>query len=82
MHTKLTLTIEESIIEQAKKYAKHKNKSLSRIVEEYLSHLIGIQSTETDTMESPITDQLVGMFRDDGRDYETMLDEARRERLL
>lgn len=39
MTTKLTLTIDDSVIEVAKKYAKQKGKSLSDIVENYLMSL-------------------------------------------
>ena len=39
MNTKLTLTIEQKIIERAKKYAKDKNRSLSDLVENYLKML-------------------------------------------
>ena len=36
MNTKLTLTIEGSVIEKAKKYASEKGRSLSYIIENYL----------------------------------------------
>ena len=39
MTTKLTLTIDDSVISVAKKYAKNKGKSLSDIVENYLRTL-------------------------------------------
>ncbi len=39
MTTKLTLSIEESIIKRAKSYAKGTGKSLSEIVEEYLDSI-------------------------------------------
>jgi hypothetical protein len=39
MTTKLTLTIDDSVILLAKKYAKNKGKSLSDIVENYLMTL-------------------------------------------
>jgi hypothetical protein len=39
MTTKLTLTIDEGVIETAKKYAKMKGKSLSGLVENYLKTL-------------------------------------------
>lgn len=43
MTTKLTLTIEDTVIDSAKKYARQKGKSLSDIVENYLK---SISSTE------------------------------------
>lgn len=39
MTTKLTLTIEKSIIERSKKYAKHNGRSLSDLVEKYLNNI-------------------------------------------
>jgi predicted CopG family antitoxin len=39
MNTKLTLTIEQSVIEKAKKYAKEKERSLSDLIENYLKSL-------------------------------------------
>jgi len=36
MNTKLTLSINKSIIEKAKRYAKGNNQSLSQIIESYL----------------------------------------------
>ena len=36
MNTKLTLTIEQEIINKAKKFAKENNRSLSDIIENYL----------------------------------------------
>ena len=39
MATKLTLTIDKAIIKKAKNFAQEKNKSVSRIVEEYLNNI-------------------------------------------
>jgi len=84
MLTKLTLTIDRDVVDKAKVFAKEKNKSVSRIVEEYLRN---ISSGNTDIsslkkMDSPITDSLVGMFKDDGRDYRILIEEARLEKHL
>lgn len=46
MTTKLTLTIDDSVISGAKKYAKNKGKSLSDIVENYLKTLTTKESKE------------------------------------
>jgi hypothetical protein len=40
MDTKLTLKLDESVIEQAKNYAKKKNTSLSKLIESYLGKLV------------------------------------------
>lgn len=46
MTTKLTLTIDDSVISVAKKYAKKNGKSLSDIVENYLMTLTSKESKE------------------------------------
>ena len=62
MNTKLTLTIEQTIIEKAKKYASGKGRSLSDIVENYLKAI-----TKEDNIESmdltPIVKSLKGTFK-------------------
>jgi len=39
MQSKLTLSIKKSIIEKAKQFAKHSNRSLSEIIESYLEQI-------------------------------------------
>lgn len=57
MNTKLTLTIEQSVIEKAKKYAKNKERSLSDLIENYLKSLT---NSEEKTVEN-ISSQLKSM---------------------
>jgi hypothetical protein len=45
MYSKLTLNIRRSVIEKAKKSARRKKKSLSRLVEDYLEKLSAINSS-------------------------------------
>lgn len=40
MQSKLTLTIEQSVIEEAKIYAKNKGRSLSDLIENYLKVIV------------------------------------------
>jgi hypothetical protein len=84
MLTKLTLTIDESVIEHAKKYAQGKNRSVSRIVEEYLENLSANrdQGRITENIKAPITDSLSGMFKDPGIPYNELLDDAMQEKYL
>lgn len=51
MNTKLTLKLNQRVIEKAKVYAANKNISLSRIVESYLQSL----TSENDTAEFEIS---------------------------
>lgn len=46
MTTKLTLTVEKSIIEKAKTYAKQTGRSLSEIIENYLETITSEKSNE------------------------------------
>jgi len=39
MKTKLTLTIEQSVVEEAKRYSRKHQQSLSSLIEEFLSQL-------------------------------------------
>ncbi len=61
MSTKLTLTIDESIIEKAKKYAKTKDKSLSKIIENYLKSILNEEPNDSDEL-SPLVKSLKGSF--------------------
>lgn len=58
MTTKLTLTIEDTVIDSAKKYARHKGKSLSAIVENYLKSISA--QDETSSKLSPKVTKLMG----------------------
>ena len=84
MLAKLTLTIDPAVIEGAKGYAKKKNRSISRIVEEHLRNIVeNCEEPPTfATMSSPITDGISGMFYDNGKSYQDMRDEVLQERYL
>lgn len=56
--SKLTLSVDKAIIEAAKKYAKGKNTSLSRIIENYLQKIIS--DTQSEEEQTPIVDKLSG----------------------
>jgi hypothetical protein len=61
MTTKLTLTVEKSIIEKAKSYAKHTNRSLSELIENYLETLVE-ESTEKGQL-SPRLKSIAGVVK-------------------
>ena len=63
MNTKLTLTIEQDIIERAKNYAKGKNRSLSDIIENYLKTLTKEEGKKKGNKLSPIVESLKGSFK-------------------
>lgn len=61
MNSKLTLTIDESVIVNAKRYAKEQGRSLSSVIENYLK---GITSKKEEKEEfSPIVESLKGSFK-------------------
>jgi hypothetical protein len=60
MDTKLTLSLNKDTIEQAKKYAKKKNISLSKLIESYLNK---VSSADRETPEiSPLVKSLSGVL--------------------
>lgn len=61
MNTKLTLTIEQSVIENAKKYAKNRERSLSDLIENYLKALTK-DSSQSDIELTPMVKSLKGAF--------------------
>ena len=62
MNTKLTLTIDQSIIERAKKYARQKERSLSDLIENYLKALTTEEISKQDEL-SPTVKSLKGSFK-------------------
>ena len=59
-NTKLTLSLNKAIIENAKIYAKNKNISLSQLIETYLHKVTSDNEIESDP--TPIVDQLIGVI--------------------
>ena len=75
MQTKLTLRLEDSLIQQAKSFAKQHDKSLSQVVADYFQILTD-QSKKPVT--SPITKSLIGVLGSsnfDEKDYKKHLEE-------
>ncbi|MDV2448804.1 DUF6364 family protein [Elizabethkingia miricola] len=61
MNTKLTLTIEKSVIEKAKKYAHKRERSLSDLIENYLKALTNDDSKNESDL-TPTVKSLKGSF--------------------
>ena len=76
MDSKLTLKLDNSVIEQAKIYAKTKNISLSRLIENYLK-AVTMQKERTIDI-SPLVESLTGVVEIKGdlkKDYSNYLSE-------
>ena len=68
MDTKLTLKLNESVIEHAKLYAKENNISLSKMIESYLK---AITMRNKDKLKiSPLVESLTGVIRLEKLNYE------------
>ncbi len=81
MNTKLTLTIDQSIIERAKSYAKGKGRSLSDIIENYLKAITTEQRIVEDI--SPIVNSLRGSFKSpESFDYKKELSKGLSEKYM
>jgi len=75
MQTKLTLRLEESLIREAKHYARQHGRSLSQVVADYFQMLTR-QSQQSEI--PPVTRSLVGMLESkqlDVDDYKRHLEE-------
>lgn len=76
MQTKLTLSVEESLILQAKSYAKANGKSVSQIVAEFFTVLSSKSMDNPKTKAKPVTAKLLGCMANstlDENDYKEHL---------
>lgn len=67
MNTKLTLNIDDNVIEEAKSYAKNNSISLSKLIENYLLSLTNKKSNTTKV--SPLVESLTGVVSLENADY-------------
>jgi len=77
MQTKLTLRLEDQLIEQAKSYAAHAGKSVSQIVADYFK-LLTSEKIKSVSPSTPVTQSLRGLLREsklDEKDYKKYLEE-------
>jgi formiminotetrahydrofolate cyclodeaminase len=61
MTTKLTLTVEKTVIEKAKSYAKKTGRSLSELIEKYLENITSNEKNENEL--SPKLRKIVGAVK-------------------
>ena len=61
MDTKLTIKLDNDVISRAKKYARHRRTSLSRMIESFLD---SVTKNETDDIEiTPLVKSLSGVIK-------------------
>ena len=77
MQTKLTLRLEEQLIQQAKSYAAHAGKSVSELVADYFRMLTS-EKKKIVSPSTPVTKSLRGLLRAselDENDYKKYLED-------
>jgi len=62
MDTKLTLKLNHTVIEKAKEYAKGKNTSLSRLIENYLQSITEKGEAKESSKITPLVKSLSGII--------------------
>ena len=86
MLTKLTLTIDQDVIAKAKKYAKVKHRSVSKLVEEYLRTVSDSENIRSNdlNLEASLTNSITGMFNAEynGQSYKDILEVALLDKYL
>lgn len=83
MQTKLTLRIEEELIDRAKSYSQRTGKSVSQLFADYIKMLPGTEEPreERDPAPTPIVESMRGVLRGariDEEDYRRYLEEKHR----
>lgn len=74
MTTKLTLSMDENAIQRGKQYARNTGRSLSRIVEDYLTQLDNTQSDRQPHVSLSVTALMgIGQGSADENDYKQHL---------
>lgn len=75
MDSKLTLKVKQNVIRQAKKYAKKRKTSLSKLVENYLQKITLTKSEENDSEKiTPLVRSLSGVLKQNTSEKETYTD--------
>lgn len=83
MQTKLTLRIEEELIDRAKSYSQRTGKSVSQLVADYIKMLPGTEEPKEERapVPTPIVQSMRGVLRGariDEEDYRRYLEEKHR----
>ena len=71
MNRKLTLSLDETVIENAKKYASSQNETLSGIVETYLRAVTATEDSETTEITSTVRELLGSVTVPEDFEYRT-----------
>lgn len=81
MTTKLTLTLDDKVIRQAKRYAKAKGRSVSELVESYFKSITKLGGDDESEELAPVVKSLMGSFKaPKDFDYKKVLEEEKRRK--
>lgn len=75
MATRLNITVDKTVVKEAKQYAREQGRSLSGLVEEYLKSLISKRKKEIEP--GPLVKSLWGSVKTmpEGKDYTDLIEE-------
>jgi len=76
--TKLTLSIDEKVVERAKRYAAARGTSVSRLVQTYLDAVVRVNGSDDQELP-PITRRVYGMLKGTKYDRQDYLDYLERK---
>ena len=80
MTTKLTLTLDDKVIQSAKRYARIKGRSVSELVESYFKSITELEPDQPDAL-SPSVKSLMGSFKAPKNfDYKRVLRDAKQHK--
>ncbi|MDR3713071.1 MAG: DUF6364 family protein [Puia sp.] len=80
MTTKLTLTLDDKVIQVAKRYAKAKGRSVSELVESYFKSITELNGDQSDELTSSVK-SLMGSFKaPKDFDYKMILQDQKRRK--
>jgi hypothetical protein len=80
MTTKLTLTLDDKVIQGAKRYAKAKGRSVSELVESYFKSITNVDPDQAEEL-TPSVKSLMGSFKaPKDFDYKKVLRDERRRK--
>lgn len=63
MDKKLTVSLDQTVIEKAKQYAKENNTSLSKMIEAYFDSLTKLNKEQEKVEVSPLVESLCGIIQ-------------------
>jgi hypothetical protein len=77
MTTKLTLTLDDKVIRNAKRYAKAKGRSVSELVESYFKSITDTRESQTEQLSSSVKSLMGSIKAPKDFDYKRVLEQEK-----